>query len=73
MTTDELKRLRILYDKMKETAHQSRSGMIDVILMPWIKELHGILEPYAKDNPSASIRAEKGNEDPARQKSWCGS
>lgn len=46
MTDDELKRLRILYDKMKFAADMSRTGMIDVILMPWIKELHDILEPY---------------------------
>lgn len=47
MSEDELKRLRTLYDKMKEAANEHPS--IYSLMLPWVKELHDILEPYAKD------------------------
>ena len=45
MTVDEYKKLSSIYDKMKEAAYKS-AGPLHAILLPWIKELHDILEPY---------------------------
>lgn len=50
MTKDETQRLSILHSKMQDAIHRSNTTMIDIIIMPWLKELYDILKPYREDS-----------------------
>ncbi|NIM46498.1 MAG: hypothetical protein GTO54_12910 [Nitrososphaeria archaeon] len=65
MTKDEVVKLTMIYNKMKETAQKSE-GPLFTILLPWIKELGDILESY---HATGLLYPNEGNKKLGRRKS----